>query len=105
MDKSGIIKHREVFNAWLEGAEVEYYEAAWGKWMSLTFDDPNFYPEVQYRIKPAPKTIERWVNVFGPQDSLGSLYKTKQSADCYSSTARRACVKVTITYTEGEGLD
>lgn len=58
-----------------------------------------------YRIKPERKTITGFVNVY---PNLGIKYshffETKQEADLNNSSNRIACVLVTITYEEGEGL-
>jgi hypothetical protein len=47
-------------------------------------------------------TREMWVNVY-PTD-LGGMFETKQDADRYQLRGRIACVKVVVTYTDGEGL-
>jgi hypothetical protein len=62
----------------------------------------------EYRVKQEPKTMTRWVNVNRPTDCapvIGGDYHTKEHADDMSSSTRIACVPVTITYVEGEGLE
>lgn len=49
MDRKGIKKHKEVFDAWLNGAEVEYKDLG-GEWR--TVKEPQFSSIVKYRVKP-----------------------------------------------------
>jgi len=53
--------------------------------------------------KPKPKTgtVEQWVNVY--QGGITG-YNTKESADILAGEERIACIKLTGTWTEGEGL-
>jgi hypothetical protein len=52
-------KHADVIHAWAEGAEVEAFNPATGKWVST--DLPVFYNCYEYRIKP--KEPEWWENI------------------------------------------
>jgi hypothetical protein len=49
MDKKGIIKHKEVFDAWLEGKEIQVFNTILEKWEECP--DPEFWENNQYRIK------------------------------------------------------
>jgi len=100
MSKEGMIKHREVLNAWLDGAEIEYYNTYQGRWISA---NPSMWDvSEQYRIKPAVQTRQAWVNVY--PDCTNS-YNSRSNADRFADTDERiACVPVTIKFTEGEGL-
>lgn len=44
-------KHAELIKAWADGAEIEY--ESHGIWVDESY--PDWYPEMQYRIKPEPK--------------------------------------------------
>lgn len=61
-------------------------------------DEPSFY-----RIKPERKTITGFVNVY-PGDIGTSIHRDKDLAKIGGSPRRIACVPITITYEEGEGL-
>ena len=54
MTKEGILKHKEVFDAWLSGAKVQYYGEKTKKWIDI--NNPSWELIIKYRIKP--KTIE-----------------------------------------------
>ena len=63
MSKEGMIKHREVLNAWLDGAEVQYrnfYDDA--NWYNIV--NPSWDADNGYRIKPQPKILHHRVVVF-----------------------------------------
>ena len=59
VDVEGIKKHREVFNAWLDGAEVERSIDGKGSWVTLY--EPTFYADYHYRVKPV--LMERYALV------------------------------------------
>ena len=48
-------KHREVYLAWCDGAQIEYEFPITHEWI---LDDPQWLPELTYRVKS--KTIKRW---------------------------------------------
>ena len=50
MDKRRFLKHREVFNKWLDGAEIQFYDTECNKWIDLK--NPNWDIDLEYRIKP-----------------------------------------------------
>ena len=52
-------KHKEVIEAWLQGADVEYLEDIDDTWYCCY--SPTFIEQVQYRIKPA--NIKKYVIV------------------------------------------
>lgn len=45
--------HYDVIVAWAEGEPIEYFNSLEQQWQRNY--DPDFYPHVQYRIKPAEK--------------------------------------------------
>ena len=52
-------KHKEVIEAWLQGADVERFNQVNNKWCNSSI--PKFGYEVQYRIKPA--NIKKYIIV------------------------------------------
>ena len=104
MSKEGMIKHREVLNAWLDGVTVEEWNSIVDGW--LTTSEPSFLKGVEYRIKPTPikHTVTRWFNIY-ENDVIDYMpHKTKAEADDMRSPKRSACVSVEFKWTEGEGL-
>jgi hypothetical protein len=97
-----MIKHREVLNAWLDGAEVEEYSPVAGKW--LTTSEPKYLQYTQYRIKPTPikHTVTRWFNMYPNGPALD--HETRSEADDRSTRSRIACIKHTFEFEEGEGI-
>ena len=107
MNKEGMIKHREVLNAWLEGAEVQCRDGKGYLWW--TNSEPQWDKSIEYRIKPAPikRTVTGWFNVYGGSNRiyLGSQCKCLDEANSVANKgARIACIKHTFEFEEGEGL-
>lgn len=76
MYRDGIKKHREVFDAWVDGADIQWNSL--GGWKDIT--TPIFDTYCEYRVKPQePHTGRTWqpkegenfwfINVFGDLDS------------------------------------
>lgn len=53
MDNQKRHPHADVIHAWADGDEVQYWSNYRGKWIDI--DNPNFYHDHKYRIKPTPK--------------------------------------------------
>ncbi len=45
-------KHAELIKAWADGAEIEVYQPAFGRWEKA---EPAWHTSFEYRIKPEPK--------------------------------------------------
>ena len=45
-------KHAEVIKAWADGAAIEALFRISGKWVTVTDEYPNFFTNIEYRIKP-----------------------------------------------------
>lgn len=59
----------------------------------------------EYRIKPEPKKVEFWVNVYAYSNGVGDIaHKTRESADNTIAGKRIACLHIVREYEEGEGL-
>ena len=50
MTREGILKHKEVFDAWLDGKPIQLYLKSKNAWLDV--DVPNWDIELEYRIKP-----------------------------------------------------
>ena len=55
MTREGILKHREVFNKWLDGEEIQFSSNS-NEWIDLK--NPNWYIDIKYRVKPTKIEIE-----------------------------------------------
>ncbi len=103
MTPEGFKKHKDTpaFAAWLEGVEIEYLNTC--GWSGCLGANPGWHENTEYRVKPTPKTIEVWVNVY-PGYIGAFIYTSEFEANKSGGPDRIACVPVTVTYTEGEGL-
>lgn len=45
-------KHAKLIKAWADGAEIEVYQPAFGRWEKA---EPAWHTSFEYRIKPEPK--------------------------------------------------
>lgn len=104
MTREGILKHKEVFDAWLEGAEVECFDDSPSQLGWFLCPHPDFLLGARYRVKPQSQTRMTWVNIY-PEEQVFYAYSSRKAADQGEGTQRIACVPVTITWTEGEGLE
>jgi len=48
------LKHAALIHAWADGAEIEQFDDALGKWVSRTWYEV-WHPDRIYRVKPTPK--------------------------------------------------
>lgn len=55
MTREGILKHREVFNKWLDGEEIQFSSNS-NEWIDLK--NPNWYIDIKYRVKPTKIEFE-----------------------------------------------
>lgn len=100
MNKENAAQYLPLVKALAEGKTIQHvFENEWIDLPSIIFNQPVEF----YRIKPERKTITRFVNVY-PGDIVTSIHRDKDLARIGGSPRRIACVPVTITYEEGEGL-
>ena len=62
---TGVVKHKEIIKAWLDGADVEFNVGhGWQRVLSASAVQymPSFSADTEYRIKPSP--VERWAITF-----------------------------------------
>ena len=66
-------KHAELIKAWADGAEIEVYQPAFGRWEKA---EPTWHTSFEYRIKPEPKpdvVIETTLGYLKNDDGLEFL--------------------------------
>ncbi len=54
MNKEGILKNKEVFEKWLYGATIQYYDDIIETWCNVRNNYPNWNTFYKYRVKPEP---------------------------------------------------
>ena len=52
MNKAGILKNKEVFEEWLHGATIQYYDDISETWYNVPDNDPKWDVWYRYRVKP-----------------------------------------------------
>lgn len=100
-EKIAIMRHYE------NGGEIEVRVARFTKdaiWISASGPTWNWYNN-SYRIKPEPKMIKGWVNVY-KNGRFGNLHEDEDVSKRYQSYDSNvvACVYIEQEYEEGEGL-
>lgn len=102
MNKQNAAQYLPLIQALIDGKQIQVKFDNCDAWDSIDDFSFNYSPEC-YRIKPERKTITRWVNVY--HNGLNCVVcNTKEEAEYGHVGSRIACVPVTITYEEGEGL-
>ena len=48
-------KHAELIKAWADGATIQYMSTISGNWINSENNEPPWYDNVEYRVKPVPK--------------------------------------------------
>ena len=56
MVKKGILKHKEVFDAWLNGEEIQFFSSNYNEWIDT--ENPVWDYNSEYRIKPTKLELE-----------------------------------------------
>lgn len=115
MDKRRFLKHREVFNKWLDGAEIQFYDTECNKWIDLK--NPNWDIDLEYRIKPTKidfidcdfneeeYSINEWgnISIIKPKDYKFeyrvNFIKDKEIAEAYSVLPK--LIRLRDKYNEG----
>ncbi len=113
MNREGIKKHHKVFEAWLNGAEVEYRTHDSGPW-GQTDSQPLFLVAYEYRVKEPSRTLSGWLNIVIGEDGdvWGQGFPSRQRADGQTLMQvngtvypRAACVEFSIPFKVGDGLE
>ncbi|HQR84614.1 MAG TPA: hypothetical protein PL192_06840 [Polynucleobacter sp.] len=82
-------KHAELIKAWADGAEIEY--ESHGIWVDEAY--PDWYPEMQYRIKPEPKP-----------DVVEDVFVWKSPLDGYPMMVRHDIPNLRLIFDRESGL-
>jgi len=80
-----------------------------GKEQLYTYDKTGrFMHECRHELDliniPVEITKTSWLNVYSNDLLIDCLHSTREQADMQACDGRIACIPVTYTYTEGEGL-
>ena len=88
MDRECIKKHKDVFEAWLQGKEIEYRALSIDEWK--TIDSPKFVGNLQYRIKPevVHYYIENTGKVLCGRSDICTTTVIKQKVTCPDCLAK-----------------
>lgn len=84
-------KHYDCIVAWAEGEKIQYEHR--GNWCDI--DEPDWYEDVNYRIKPKLIKHSGWINIYRDDHMNVSpdFFFTKDLADKFSES-RVACIHV-----------
>lgn len=82
-------KHAELIKAWADGAEIEY--ESHGIWVDEAY--PDWYPEMQYRIKPESKP-----------DVVEDVFVWKSPLDGYPMMVRHDIPNLRLIFDRESGL-
>lgn len=83
MTREAYLKHKELIEAWANGAEIQYYYEAYNSWVDA--DGPNWDEKNQYRIKPAQPQWEDLGEIQGYYvDSTSKIKSYNGRAENYS---------------------
>lgn len=52
-------KHAELIKAWADGAEIQVLDQN-ENWVDVAFNNPTWFFDDQYRIKPEPTDVEKY---------------------------------------------
>ena len=55
--KDGARKHAALIHAWADGAEIEYFNKDSLEWMKVVGNNPSWFDDTEYRIKPKKTTV------------------------------------------------
>ena len=56
MTKEGILKHRDLFNKWLDGEQIQFYSPTYKKWINAEY--PTWSDKTEFRVKPTKIEFE-----------------------------------------------
>lgn len=102
MNREGIKKHKDVFDAWIDGATVQtFYDGGWNDVYG-----PGFYEDSDYRIKPVePVVTVEYCRLY--KGGIGALsYNTLQELFIDDRQCESAYTfPVKLTYRDGKLVD
>ncbi len=89
-------KHHDVIVAWAAGDEIELRSKNSSDWLPLTWSDPAWEDNMEYRVKPKLVKKEGWVNVYHNSitEYTSNYHATKKIADKRATSARVACIPI-----------
>lgn len=58
-------KHAELIKAWADGAVIQYMNTIAGEWTDTMGNEPSWYDNVKYRVKPEPKPdVSKFIGLY-----------------------------------------
>lgn len=75
MTREGVIKHKDVILAFVEGADIEYYD--FGTWRDTPA--PQFDPRTEYRVKPKEEIIP--MDFSDAERLIGKVIRVRQNSN------------------------
>ena len=95
-------KHADVIHAWAEGAEIQQF--AGDGWYDDS-DTPEWFEDVEYRIKPKTVKREGWVNIYRSHrpdmpETVCCVHPSEKIARGFASDGCLATVKIEWEETE-----
>ena len=120
MTREGLLKHKELFNKWLDGAEIQFLSNS-NEWIDL--NNPSWDENIEYRVKPYKidiedchfneieykvdkigKVVEVRVDRFKINNKTKStLFKDKEIAEAYAVLPK--LIRLRDEYNEGRKPD
>lgn len=91
-----------IVQALAEGRTVQFDSRCHDGWVDTNHIEAE--SDIKYRIKPEVKTITRWFNIYENGHPIVIGRENKDSCIENRNGSVVACVPVTISYYEGEGL-
>ena len=94
-------KHAELIKAWADGAEIEVYQPAFGRWEEA---EPTWHTSFEYRIKPEPKPdLVMYSRVLSMQEHKdGGYYAWVSNAYTQMPSCKNDNLKLTFDGETGE---
>ena len=94
-------KYAELIKAWADGAEIEVYQPAFGRWEKA---EPAWHTSFEYRIKPEPKVdVVMYSRVLSVQEHKdGGYYAWVSNAYTEMPSCKADNLKLTFDGETGE---
>lgn len=73
-------KHAELIKAWADGATIQYMSIVSGKWVNAENNEPPWYDDVEYRVKPTPEPdVSKFVTLYKSDQfhNISGVYNSK----------------------------
>jgi hypothetical protein len=93
ISKESYLKHKDVIDAWANGAEIQFRSFNSDIWLTIN-GDPYWASAVDYRVKPAPRVPRViYVNEYSPPKEWAVHHNKSVAASSAAKDATRKAVK------------